>query len=72
MGKYIKLHDAYLSVVEALSHAGYENGANVKVKWVDAESVNYKSANKILSDCDGILIPGGFGDSRNRRYDLCS
>ena len=62
VGKYIKLHDAYLSVVEALSHAGYENGANIKIKWVDAESVNYKSANKILSDCDGILIPGGFGD----------
>ena len=62
VGKYIKLHDAYLSVVEALSHAGYENGANIKIKWIDAETVTYESANKILSDCDGILIPGGFGD----------
>ena len=62
VGKYIKLHDAYLSVVEALSHAGYENGANIKVKWVDAESVTYNSAKEILKDCDGILIPGGFGD----------
>ena len=62
VGKYIKLHDAYLSVVEALSHAGYENGANVKVKWIDAETVTYNTAEKILKDCDGILVPGGFGD----------
>lgn len=62
VGKYIKLHDAYLSVVEALSHAGYENGTNIKIKWVDAEQVTYKSAEEILKDCDGILVPGGFGD----------
>ena len=62
VGKYIKLHDAYLSVVEALYHAGYENGANINVKWIDAESVTYNSAEEILKDCDGILVPGGFGD----------
>ena len=62
VGKYIKLHDAYLSVVEALSHAGYENSAKVNIKWVDAETVNYKSASEIFNDCDGILVPGGFGD----------
>lgn len=62
VGKYIKLHDAYLSVVEALSHAGYENGANINVKWIDAESVTYTSAKEILKGCDGILVPGGFGD----------
>ena len=62
VGKYIKLHDAYLSVVEALSHAGYENGANVKIKWIDAETVTYNTAKEILEDCDGILVPGGFGD----------
>ena len=62
VGKYIKLHDAYLSVVEALSHAGYENGAKVEIKWVDAENINYDTAEEILKDCDGILVPGGFGD----------
>ena len=48
--------------MEALSHAGYENGANVNIKWVDAESVTYDSAKEVLKDCDGILVPGGFGD----------
>lgn len=62
VGKYIKLHDAYLSIVESLSHAGYENGSNIKVKWIDAESVTYNSTDEILNDCDGILVPGGFGD----------
>ncbi len=62
VGKYIKLHDAYLSVVEALSHAGYENKANINIKWIDAETVTYESAKEILKDCDGILVPGGFGD----------
>ena len=48
--------------MEALSHAGYENGANINVKWIDAESVTYTSAKEILKCCDGILVPGGFGD----------
>ena len=62
VGKYTKLHDAYLSVVEALSHAGYENGAAIDIKWVDAEGVNKDTVNSLLGDCQGVLVPGGFGD----------
>ena len=62
VGKYIRLHDAYLSVAEALQHAGYRNGARVAIKWVDAEEVNEQTAPDLLGDCDGILVPGGFGD----------
>ena len=62
VGKYVSLHDAYLSVVEALSHGGYENGVNVEVKWVDSEEISDKNAADYLGDCDGILVPGGFGD----------
>lgn len=62
VGKYVQLHDAYLSVAEALSHAGFENGAVVEIKWIDAELVTDFSADELLSDCDGILVPGGFGD----------
>ncbi len=63
VGKYIKLHDAYISVVEALKHAGYENGVHVDIKWVDSEKLNsYDDIVSNLSDVDGILVPGGFGD----------
>ncbi len=62
VGKYVKLHDAYLSVVEALHHAGYENGAVVDIEWIEAEDVTEQSAECIFSGCDGILVPGGFGD----------
>ena len=62
VGKYTKLHDAYLSVVEALSHAGYENSAVIDIKWVDAEGVNKDTVDDLLKDCQGILVPGGFGD----------
>jgi CTP synthase len=62
VGKYVKLHDAYLSVAEALNHAGYENGCVVEIKWVDAEEVNEDSVAELLGDCKGILVPGGFGD----------
>ncbi len=63
VGKYIKLHDAYISVVEALKHAGYENGVHVDIKWVDSEKLNsYDDIVNNLSDVDGILVPGGFGD----------
>jgi CTP synthase len=61
VGKYIALHDAYLSVVEALRHAGTENDAVVEIKWVDAEQVTDENAKEILGDCAGILVPGGFG-----------
>lgn len=62
VGKYTKLHDAYLSVTESLSHAGYETGAVVHITWVEAEDVNAETADAILRACDGILVPGGFGD----------
>ncbi len=62
VGKYVKLHDAYLSVAEALRHAGYETGAKVQVEWIDSEQVTEDNAAEYLGSCSGILIPGGFGD----------
>ncbi|HWQ79637.1 MAG TPA: CTP synthase [Anaerovoracaceae bacterium] len=62
VGKYVRLHDAYLSVAEALNHAGYENGCIVEIKWVDAEEVKEDTVETFLGDCKGILVPGGFGD----------
>jgi CTP synthase len=62
VGKYVRLHDAYLSVAEALNHAGYENGCVVEIQWIDAEEVNENSAEALLGACNGILVPGGFGD----------
>lgn len=61
-GKYVQLHDAYLSVAEALAHGGYENGANVEIEWVDTEKLNEKNAEKKLGGVDGIIVPGGFGE----------
>jgi CTP synthase len=62
VGKYVQLHDAYLSVVEALSHAGTANDAIVSVKWVDSEEVTEDNVAAVLEGCHGILVPGGFGD----------
>ena len=62
VGKYIQLHDAYISVVEALKHGGISNRVNVNIKWVDSEQVTEANADEYLSDVDGILVPGGFGD----------
>ena len=62
VGKYVALHDAYLSVAEALIHGGIENGVKVDIKWVDSETVTGGNAAAILSDCAGVLVPGGFGD----------
>lgn len=62
VGKYVSLHDAYLSVAEALRHAGYEYGAKIDIKWIDSETVTDENAQDILKDCDGIIIPGGFGN----------
>jgi len=61
VGKYTRLHDAYLSVAEALRHAGYACGAAVEIRWIDSERVTRESADDLLSPCDGILVPGGFG-----------
>ena len=62
VGKYIQLHDAYISVVEALKHGGVANSATVNIKWVDSELVTEENANEIFNDVSGILVPGGFGD----------
>jgi CTP synthase len=62
VGKYVALHDAYLSVAEALTHGGIENDVKVDIEWVDSELVNDESVASILKDCAGILVPGGFGD----------
>ena len=61
MGKYVKLEDAYLSVAEALRHAGVHHGCRVEIDWVDSESVDESEVVARLTSADGILIPGGFG-----------
>ena len=61
VGKYVALHDAYLSVAEALTHAGIENDVKVDVRWIDSETVTDENAVQLLSDCQGVLVPGGFG-----------
>ena len=61
VGKYVKLHDAYLSVMEALRHGGYGLSAKVDIDWVDSETLTEENAAGRLSGADGILIPGGFG-----------
>jgi CTP synthase len=61
VGKYVSLHDAYLSVVEALTHAGFANDVNVKIKWVDSEELENKDVGSELSGVSGIVVPGGFG-----------
>lgn len=62
VGKYIQLHDAYISVVEALKHGGIAQHATVNIKWVDSELLNNSNVEEVLCDMDGILVPGGFGD----------
>ena len=61
VGKYVQLHDAYLSVAEALRHAGYALDAKVEIQWIDSENLNEENADEILSDVQGIIVPGGFG-----------
>ena len=61
VGKYVQLHDAYLSVAEALKHGGISNHAAVHIKWVDSEQVTDENVQELLGDADGILVPGGFG-----------
>ena len=62
VGKYVKMYDTYLSIVEALTHGGIYNGAKIDLKWIDAEKVTRDSAAAELGECDGIIVPGGFGD----------
>lgn len=61
VGKYVRLHDAYLSVAEALRHGGYENGVFVEIRWVDSEELSPETADGLLGGADGIILPGGFG-----------
>ena len=62
VGKYVKLHDAYLSIIESLNHAGFSVGVCVNIKWIDSEALDPEQVGDILADCDGIIIPGGFGE----------
>lgn len=61
-GKYVQLHDAYLSVAEALAHGGFETDAKVNIKWVNTETLTESNADEILKDVNGVLVPGGFGN----------
>ena len=61
VGKYVQLHDAYLSVAEALKHAGFANHSQVDIHWIDSETITAENVNEVLKDLDGILVPGGFG-----------
>ncbi len=62
VGKYVKLHDSYLSIVESLNHASFTVGKKLKIKWVDSDTVTDESAKEIFADCRGIILPGGFGN----------
>ena len=61
VGKYVKLHDSYLSIVESLNHASFVIGKNIKIKWVDSDSVTDETAPQVFADVNGIILPGGFG-----------
>ena len=71
VGKYVQLHDAYLSVAEALRHAGWACGSEIEIRWIDSETVTGETAEALLGDCDGILVPGGFG-SRGIEGMICA
>ena len=62
VGKYVQLHDAYLSVREALLHGGYANDAHVEISWIDSEEITSDNVSEKLAGVDGIIVPGGFGD----------
>jgi CTP synthase len=62
VGKYVQLHDAYLSIIESLNHAGFETGEGVNIQWIDSEDVTDESAAELLGEIDGMIVPGGFGE----------
>lgn len=62
VGKYVGLHDAYISVVESLKHGGIHNNVNVDISWIDSELLTEDNIDSYLSEADGILVPGGFGE----------
>ena len=61
VGKYVQLHDAYLSVMEAIRHAGYALGAEADIRWIDSETLTEQNREELLAGADAILVPGGFG-----------
>lgn len=61
VGKYVELHDAYLSVAEALRHGGIENSVSVDIRWIDSDDITKDNVSEKLNECDGIIVPGGFG-----------
>ena len=62
VGKYTQLHDAYISIKESLTHAGFEVGANINIEWIDSEIVTKENTTEIFKNVNGIIVPGGFGD----------
>ena len=62
VGKYVELRDAYISVAESLKHAGIHNNVAVDIDWISSEDINENNVHEVLGDCDGVLVPGGFGD----------
>lgn len=62
VGKYVSLHDAYLSVNESLKHAGFKNKVKINIKWIDSNNLTEKNIKDALGDVDGIILPGGFGE----------
>lgn len=71
VGKYVQLHDAYISVVEALKHGGISNRVTVTIRWIDSETLSPENADDLLGDVGGILVPGGFG-SRGIEGKICA
>lgn len=62
VGKYVKFHDAYLSIIESLNHAGFATGTKVQIKWIESESVTEENVGEKLNGINGIIVPGGFGN----------
>ena len=62
VGKYTHLRDAYKSIIEAIIHGGVANDSRVRIRWIDSEEIQEKGADTLLTDVDGVLVPGGFGD----------
>ena len=62
IGKYVQLHDSYLSVVESLKHAGFANDLKVEIEWIDSEEITKETVSERLKDCMGVVVPGGFGN----------
>lgn len=62
VGKYVKLHDAYLSIIESLNHAGFHTGTKVKIRWIESQDITPENVSRELQGVNGIIVPGGFGD----------